>query len=195
MFPVGLDLCLQIVQQMKKAGNDHLLTLVQYPEAGHLLEPPYTPHFRATRFNKSGEWSRVCHVAFRAFPHRRLFAFQRLLCGGERPNLIRMLRKTPGGGSWPFSSSSSTPTRPPEQRFDGPRGAAFQDRNLVPPGSSYHSWLCQCLGSILLLLNYSSSKMIFYLNDSIVLSSVLKVQFQVLLCSIRTTADKHRITF
>lgn len=42
-----------IVQQMKKAGNDHLLTLVQYPEAGHLLEPPYTPHFRATRFNKS----------------------------------------------------------------------------------------------------------------------------------------------
>lgn len=40
---------------MKKAGNDHLLTLVQYPEAGHLIEPPYTPHFRATRFNKNGE--------------------------------------------------------------------------------------------------------------------------------------------
>lgn len=40
---------------MKKAGKDHLLTLVQYPEAGHLIEPPYMPHFRATRFNKSGE--------------------------------------------------------------------------------------------------------------------------------------------
>lgn len=40
---------------MKKAGKDHLLTLVQYPDAGHLIEPPYTPHFRATRFKKDGE--------------------------------------------------------------------------------------------------------------------------------------------
>ncbi|XP_011611535.2 peroxisomal succinyl-coenzyme A thioesterase-like isoform X1 [Takifugu rubripes] len=42
-----------ILQQMKNAGNEHLLTLVQYPEAGHLIEPPYTPHFRFSRFSKN----------------------------------------------------------------------------------------------------------------------------------------------
>ncbi|TRY59733.1 hypothetical protein DNTS_026821 [Danionella cerebrum] len=35
---------------MKKAGNRHLLTVLTYPGAGHLIEPPYTPHFRATNF-------------------------------------------------------------------------------------------------------------------------------------------------
>ncbi|XP_021330943.1 peroxisomal succinyl-coenzyme A thioesterase isoform X4 [Danio rerio] len=33
---------------MEKAGNRHLLTVFTYPDAGHLIEPPYTPHFRAT---------------------------------------------------------------------------------------------------------------------------------------------------
>lgn len=55
MFVIGFDLWPQIVQQMKIAGKDHLLTLVEYPEAGHLIEPPYSPHFRATRFSKDGE--------------------------------------------------------------------------------------------------------------------------------------------
>lgn len=32
------------------AGNEHLLTILQYPDAGHLIEPPYTPHFRASNF-------------------------------------------------------------------------------------------------------------------------------------------------
>ncbi|NP_001188466.1 acyl-CoA thioesterase 18 [Danio rerio] len=35
---------------MEKAGNRHLLTVLTYPDAGHLIEPPYTPHFRATNF-------------------------------------------------------------------------------------------------------------------------------------------------
>lgn len=85
---------------MKNAGKDHLLTLVQYPEAGHLIEPPYTPHFRATRFNKDGEREATSGLfASGTFLNAGHFAFQRFLCGGEQPNLIRLLRKTPGGRS------------------------------------------------------------------------------------------------
>ncbi|XP_056311455.1 peroxisomal succinyl-coenzyme A thioesterase-like isoform X1 [Danio aesculapii] len=39
-----------IEMMMEKAGNRHLLTVLTYPDAGHLIEPPYTPHFRATNF-------------------------------------------------------------------------------------------------------------------------------------------------
>ncbi|XP_046878753.1 acyl-CoA thioesterase 18 isoform X1 [Hypomesus transpacificus] len=39
-----------ISMMMHKAGNEHLLTLLSYPGAGHLIEPPYTPHFRASNF-------------------------------------------------------------------------------------------------------------------------------------------------
>nr|NP_001020658.2 acyl-CoA thioesterase 15 precursor [Danio rerio]AAI24587.1 Si:dkeyp-89c11.3 [Danio rerio] len=39
-----------IKMMMEKAGNRHLLTVLTYPDAGHLIEPPYTPHFRATNF-------------------------------------------------------------------------------------------------------------------------------------------------
>lgn len=35
---------------MERAGNSHLLTVLSYPNAGHLIEPPYTPHFRSTVF-------------------------------------------------------------------------------------------------------------------------------------------------
>uniref|UniRef100_A0A1A8L3N3 Acyl-CoA thioesterase 19 n=1 Tax=Nothobranchius pienaari TaxID=704102 RepID=A0A1A8L3N3_9TELE len=37
-------------EMMEKAGNGHLLTLLSYPEAGHLIEPPYTPHVRSSLF-------------------------------------------------------------------------------------------------------------------------------------------------
>lgn len=40
----------QIEMMMEKAGNRHLLTVLTYPDAGHLIEPPYSPHFRATNF-------------------------------------------------------------------------------------------------------------------------------------------------
>ncbi|XP_036800385.1 bile acid-CoA:amino acid N-acyltransferase-like isoform X2 [Oncorhynchus mykiss] len=39
-----------MTQMMRAAGNEHLLTILQYPDAGHLIEMPYTPHFRASSF-------------------------------------------------------------------------------------------------------------------------------------------------
>ncbi|XP_039523842.1 peroxisomal succinyl-coenzyme A thioesterase-like [Pimephales promelas] len=36
---------------MEKAGSRHLVEVLTYPGAGHLIEPPYSPHFRATNFN------------------------------------------------------------------------------------------------------------------------------------------------
>ncbi|XP_072529491.1 peroxisomal succinyl-coenzyme A thioesterase-like [Salminus brasiliensis] len=37
-------------QMMEQAGNSHLLTILSYPQAGHLIEPPYSPHTRASNF-------------------------------------------------------------------------------------------------------------------------------------------------
>ena len=51
----------QIAQKMKAAGKEHLLTSLLYPDAGHLIEPPFSPHFRATRFRKNGELSPPGH--------------------------------------------------------------------------------------------------------------------------------------
>ncbi|KAI3370573.1 hypothetical protein L3Q82_007142 [Scortum barcoo] len=39
-----------IKEMMERAGNSHLLTILSYPNAGHLIEPPYTPHVRASTF-------------------------------------------------------------------------------------------------------------------------------------------------
>ena len=41
---------LQMKEMMEQAGNSHLLTVLSYPNAGHLIEPPYTPHARASLF-------------------------------------------------------------------------------------------------------------------------------------------------
>lgn len=37
-------------EMMERAGNSHLLTILSYPGAGHLIEPPYSPHIRASNF-------------------------------------------------------------------------------------------------------------------------------------------------
>uniref|UniRef100_A0A3P8TT41 Acyl-CoA thioesterase 19 n=1 Tax=Amphiprion percula TaxID=161767 RepID=A0A3P8TT41_AMPPE len=37
-------------EMMERAGNSHLLTVLSYPNAGHLIEPPYTPHVRISMF-------------------------------------------------------------------------------------------------------------------------------------------------
>ncbi|CAG01065.1 unnamed protein product [Tetraodon nigroviridis] len=37
-------------EMMERAGNSHLLTVLSYPGTGHLIEPPYTPHFRFSAF-------------------------------------------------------------------------------------------------------------------------------------------------
>ncbi|XP_077401062.1 peroxisomal succinyl-coenzyme A thioesterase-like [Vanacampus margaritifer] len=39
-----------IEQMMRSVGKEHLLTRLEYPDTGHLIEPPYSPHFRATNF-------------------------------------------------------------------------------------------------------------------------------------------------
>ncbi|XP_026030543.1 acyl-coenzyme A thioesterase 4-like isoform X1 [Astatotilapia calliptera] len=39
---------LDIKEMMARAGNSHLLTVLSYPNAGHLIEPPYTPHARSS---------------------------------------------------------------------------------------------------------------------------------------------------
>ncbi|XP_073327583.1 acyl-coenzyme A thioesterase 5-like [Pagrus major] len=41
-------------EMMERAGNSHLLTVLSYPDAGHLIEPPYTPHARASLFRSMG---------------------------------------------------------------------------------------------------------------------------------------------
>uniref|UniRef100_A0A8C2ZME6 Acyl-CoA thioesterase 14 n=1 Tax=Cyclopterus lumpus TaxID=8103 RepID=A0A8C2ZME6_CYCLU len=41
-----------MAHMMRAAGKEHLLTRIEYPDAGHLIEPPYSPHSRATKFIK-----------------------------------------------------------------------------------------------------------------------------------------------
>ncbi|XP_073693907.1 peroxisomal succinyl-coenzyme A thioesterase-like [Garra rufa] len=41
---------------MEKAGNRHLLEILTYPDTGHQIEPPYSPHFRASTFKL--HWSK-----------------------------------------------------------------------------------------------------------------------------------------
>lgn len=58
MLVVGLDdqnwpameSALDMKAMMEEAGNSHLLTVLAYPNAGHLIEPPYSPHFRTSVF-------------------------------------------------------------------------------------------------------------------------------------------------
>ncbi|XP_037342978.2 peroxisomal succinyl-coenzyme A thioesterase-like [Pungitius pungitius] len=55
-----------MAHMMRAAGKDHLLTRIEYPATGHLIEPPYSPHFRATNFIKKSTREKVI-----------------LLCGGQ----------------------------------------------------------------------------------------------------------------
>ncbi|XP_061629971.1 peroxisomal succinyl-coenzyme A thioesterase-like isoform X1 [Phyllopteryx taeniolatus] len=41
-------------EMMERAGNVYLLTVLSYPNAGHLLEPPYSPHTRVSSFRSIG---------------------------------------------------------------------------------------------------------------------------------------------
>ncbi|XP_073722985.1 acyl-coenzyme A thioesterase 1-like isoform X1 [Misgurnus anguillicaudatus] len=54
---------------MKNAGNLHLLEVLTYPGAGHLIEPPYTPHFRASNFIIQGGYKVVMLWGGQAKPH------------------------------------------------------------------------------------------------------------------------------
>ncbi|XP_077598991.1 peroxisomal succinyl-coenzyme A thioesterase-like isoform X1 [Stigmatopora nigra] len=46
-------------EMMERAGNLHLLTILSYPNAGHLLEPPYSPHTRVSSFRSVGTREKV----------------------------------------------------------------------------------------------------------------------------------------
>uniref|UniRef100_A0A8C0YUV2 Acyl-CoA thioesterase 16 n=1 Tax=Cyprinus carpio carpio TaxID=630221 RepID=A0A8C0YUV2_CYPCA len=43
-FPV-VESAEDMAMMMEKAGNRHLLEILMYPDTGHLIEPPYSPHF------------------------------------------------------------------------------------------------------------------------------------------------------
>lgn len=48
----AVEIADDIEQMIQGAGKGHLLTRLNYPGAGHLIEVPYAPHFRVTTFMK-----------------------------------------------------------------------------------------------------------------------------------------------
>nr|XP_057943706.1 peroxisomal succinyl-coenzyme A thioesterase-like [Doryrhamphus excisus] len=46
----ALESALDMKEMMERAGNDHLLNILSYPDAGHLIEPPYSPHTQVSTF-------------------------------------------------------------------------------------------------------------------------------------------------
>ncbi|TKS90570.1 Bile acid-CoA:amino acid N-acyltransferase [Collichthys lucidus] len=49
----------EIARTMSAAGKGDLVTRLHYPDTGHLIEPPFSPHFRATRFKTAIEKQKV----------------------------------------------------------------------------------------------------------------------------------------
>ncbi|KAK5866847.1 hypothetical protein PBY51_011389 [Eleginops maclovinus] len=89
-------------EMMERAGNSHLLTVLSYKNAGHLLEPPFTPFARASTFKTV------------TYPHSKVV----VLWGGElvahsraqedawRKTLV-FLRENLYGGMKPGASSAN----------------------------------------------------------------------------------------
>ncbi|XP_028305580.1 acyl-coenzyme A thioesterase 4-like [Gouania willdenowi] len=48
-----------IQEMMERAGNSHLLTVLSYPDTGHLIEPPYSSHTRTSNFKPVGTNQKV----------------------------------------------------------------------------------------------------------------------------------------
>ncbi|KAF3706104.1 Acyl-coenzyme A thioesterase 4 [Channa argus] len=86
---------MDIKQMMERAGNGHLLTILSYPNTGHLIEPPYTPHTRTSVFGSvlTGEktmvlWGgeMVSHSRAQEDSWRKIVAFlMENLHGGRNP--------------------------------------------------------------------------------------------------------------
>ena len=49
---------------LKKHGNESLCSVLRYPGAGHLIEPPYTPHCYAAYVKNVGDWSGDYHIVW-----------------------------------------------------------------------------------------------------------------------------------
>lgn len=45
-----VEMAEDVARLMREAGKEHLLSRLAYPDTGHLIEPPFSPHFRATTF-------------------------------------------------------------------------------------------------------------------------------------------------
>lgn len=58
-------------EMMERAGNSHLLTVLSYPNTGHLIEPPYTPHVRASTFRTVSREKVVALWGGEALTHAR----------------------------------------------------------------------------------------------------------------------------
>ena len=46
-----------IFNRLKAHGKEHLCSILNYPEAGHLIEPPYTPRCYASFAGNTAKWS------------------------------------------------------------------------------------------------------------------------------------------
>ena len=46
-----------IFNRLKAHGKEHLCSILRYPEAGHLIEPPYTPHCYASFSGIASKWT------------------------------------------------------------------------------------------------------------------------------------------
>lgn len=46
-----LSFVCQIEESLRAAGKTHLFTRLSYPGAGHLIEPPYSPHRRSSMWS------------------------------------------------------------------------------------------------------------------------------------------------
>ncbi|XP_029952184.1 peroxisomal succinyl-coenzyme A thioesterase-like [Salarias fasciatus] len=89
-------------EMMERAGNSHLLTILSYPDAGHLIEPPYTPHVRASNFKPAGlkqMWvvlwggQTVAHSRAQEDSWKKILLFLRVnLFGGTRPGAAPLSR-------------------------------------------------------------------------------------------------------
>ncbi|XP_019216730.1 acyl-coenzyme A thioesterase 4 isoform X2 [Oreochromis niloticus] len=103
MLPIPTDPSLKadIKEMMAQAGNSHLLTVLSYPNAGHLIEPPYTPHTRSSNFRPAGMPEKVmCLWGGQTVEHSRaqedawkkiLFFLRENLYGDRNPTLFSHL--------------------------------------------------------------------------------------------------------
>ncbi|XP_059181492.1 peroxisomal succinyl-coenzyme A thioesterase-like [Centropristis striata] len=58
-----------IAKMMRAAGKEHLLTRLDYPDAGHLIEPPYSPHFRVSFFKVNEDMMGILLWGGQTKPH------------------------------------------------------------------------------------------------------------------------------
>ncbi|XP_024148106.1 acyl-coenzyme A thioesterase 1 [Oryzias melastigma] len=87
-----VEVASDIIKMMREAGKESLVTRVDYPGAGHLIEPPFSPLFRATNFMLSGTRKKVMMLwGGKTKPHadaqedswRRILSFLQLHLYGD----------------------------------------------------------------------------------------------------------------